>query len=114
MNAKYLSMTKISSAILFLSAITLMAPLEVQAKNCHHVYGNQQINNYFGPVGRGYQSYIPPRNHIKHKHSYKNRRPARGYYNQHHYRPPYGKYYSHHNNFSLGIRSGNTRIMIGY
>jgi hypothetical protein len=113
MKNRYLSPEKILSTVLL--AIALTIPVAAQPRNLQHVYGNQQNNYYFGPGGHGYFNYVTPRNHRKHKHFYKNRRHTRhGYYNQSHYLPPPDRYYGYQDNFSLGIRSGNTRIMIGY
>lgn len=117
MKTKVLSLAKILPAALL--SIALNIPVVAQARNCHHVYGNQQNNYNFGPSGHDYPNYVTPRNHHKHKHAYKhaykNRHYARqGYYNQYRYLPPPGRYYGYQDNFSLGIRSGNTRIMIGY
>jgi len=114
MKTRGLSLAKILSAVLL--AIALTIPVAAQARNSQHVYGNQQNNYYFGPSGHGYPNYVTPRNHRKHKHFYKNHRHTRhGYYNQSRYLPPPDRYYyGYQDNFSLGIRSGNTRIMIGY
>jgi hypothetical protein len=115
MKNRCLSPGKILSAVLL--AIALTIPVAAQARNSQHVYGNQQNNYYYyGPSGHGYPNYVTSRNHRKkHKHFYKNRRHARHeYYNQYRYLPPPSRYYGYQDNFSLGIRSGNTRIMIGY
>jgi hypothetical protein len=113
MKIRELLLAKKFSATLL--AIALTIPAAAQARNSQHVYGNQQNNYYFGPSGYGYPNYVIPRNHRKHKHFYNNRRHAQyGYYNQYRYLPPPGRYYGYQDNFSLGIRSGNTRIMIGY
>ncbi|HRQ05220.1 MAG TPA: hypothetical protein PK580_04575 [Nitrosomonas halophila] len=114
MKTRTFSSVTILSIILL--AITLAMPAAAQARNSQPIYGNQQNNYYFGSAAPGYPGYVTPRDHRRHKQFYKNRRHARhGYYNPYRYAPPYGGYYyAPRDNFSLGIRSGNARIMIGY
>lgn len=103
-----------------LLAIILLFSTNAQADGRNHVYGNQHNHYYGGPDYRYYNDHDRGhRRHHKrakrHRHNHYNnyyypqvRRDV--YYGPQYYQPPRGG----HNDFIMGLRSGNTSIMIGY
>ncbi len=110
----------IGVTLVFLLAATFLFSANVEARDRHHVYGNQ-YNHYYDDHNRGHR-----RHHHKHaKHHRHNhhdnyypqvRRDV--YYAPQYYQPPYDGYreiyYGGRNDFFMGLRSGNASIMIGY